>query len=235
MTHLTRRMVLGASLGAAPLLARRAMAQARPGVLRVGLSAWPPNLQPWPSTGASAGTVKMLIHRRLTRFDEKGEVQGELASSIELDAQRAWVFRLRPEAVFHNGEKVTSEDVKWTIEQVAAERSTAYYRTQMQLIERIETPDAHTVRLVMKEPMATVPLWFANYNMPIVWRGTRDMNAAMGCGPVSRGVAGARRWIELQARRITGCRLPRSRTIRHDDLCGLRICGWRRCNPATWT
>jgi peptide/nickel transport system substrate-binding protein len=217
MTHLTRRMILGAAagLGASPLLANRVAAQARPGVLRMGLSAWPPNLQPWPSTGASAGTVKMLIHRRLTRFDEKGEVQGELASSIELDAERAWVFRLRPEAVFHNGEKVTSEDVKWTIEQVAAERSTAYYRTQMQLIERVETPDAHTVRLVMKQPVATVPLWFANYNMPIVWRGSRDMNAAVGCGPYRVASQERGSWIELQAAPnywVPG--LPRSRTIR---------------------
>ena len=32
---------------------------------------------------------------------------------------RAWVFRLR-DATFQNGEKVTSADVKWTIEQVTA-------------------------------------------------------------------------------------------------------------------
>jgi peptide/nickel transport system substrate-binding protein len=217
MIQLPRRAALlgGLALGVMPSL-RRAGAQPRRDVLRYGLSTWPPNLQPWPSTGQAAGMVKMLLHRRLTGFDETGELRGELAREFGLDADGAWVFRLRPEAVFQNGERVTSEDVKWTIEQVAAERSTAYYRTQMQEIARVETPDAHTVRLVMKEPIATVPLWFANYNMPIVWRGSRDpVNAPVGCGPYR--LAGQERgsWLELQASPtywVPG--LPRLRTIR---------------------
>jgi peptide/nickel transport system substrate-binding protein len=216
MPLLTRRaaMTAAAALGAVPVL-RRADAQPRQGLLRFGLSVWPPNLQPWPSTGQAAGMIKMLVGRRLTGFDEKGELRGELAREFGRDRDGAWVFRLDPRAVFHNGERVTSEDVKWTIEQVAGERSTAYYRAQMQEIERIETPDAHTVRLVMKEPIATVPLWFANYNMPIVWRGTRDLNNPMGCGPYR--ISGQERgsWIELQASPnywVPG--LPRTRTIR---------------------
>lgn len=217
MPTLNRRTLLGAAAGAAslPVLFNPARAQQRPTTIRFGLSAWPPNLQPWVSTGASAGTVKLLIHRRLIGFDEKGEMRGELAREWGLDAQGAWVFRLRPEAVFHNGERVTSEDVKWTIEQMAAERSTAYYRQQMQQVERVETPDAHTVRLVMKEQSATVPLWFTNYNMGIVWRGSRDMNAPIGCGPYRVTSQERGTWIEVQAAPnywVPG--LPRTRTIR---------------------
>jgi peptide/nickel transport system substrate-binding protein len=213
---LTRRAVIGTSAGlGAVMLARPGAAQQRPGVLRFGLSVWPPNLQPWPSTGQAAGMIKMLIGRRLTGFDEKGELRGELAREFGRDPDGAWVFRLDPRAVFHNGERVTADDVKWTIEQVAGERSTAYYRAQMQEIARVETPDAHTVRLVMKEPIATVPLWFANYNMPIVWRGTRDMNNAMGCGPYRITAQERGSWIELGASPnywLPG--LPRARTIR---------------------
>ena len=216
MPMITRRaaLVAATAFGVLPSL-RLANAQQRPGTLRYGLSVWPPNLQPWPSTGAAAGMIKMLIGRRLTGFDEKGELKGELAREFGRDRDGAWVFRLDPRAVFHNGERVTAEDVKWTIEQVAGERSTAYYRAQMQQIERVETPDAHTVRLVTKEPIATVPLWFANYNMPIIWRGTREMNNAVNCGPYR--ISGQERgsWIELQASPnywIQG--LPRTRTIR---------------------
>ncbi|MGG5812029.1 ABC transporter substrate-binding protein [Falsiroseomonas sp. CW058] len=216
MPLLTRRaaMTAAAALGAVPLL-RRAHAQPRPGLLRFGLSVWPPNLQPWPSTGQAAGMIKMLVGRRLTGFDERGELRGELAREFGRDPDGAWVFRLDPRAVFHNGERVTSDDVKWTIEQVAGERSTAYYRAQMQEIERVEAPDAHTVRLVTKEPIATVPLWFANYNMPIVWRGTRDLNNPVGCGPYRVGAQERGSWIELQASPnywLPG--LPRTRTIR---------------------
>jgi len=216
MPHPTRRLLLGASAGlSVSLLAREGAAQQRPGHLRYGMSAWPPNLQPWPSTGAAAGTIKMLLHRRLVAFNPDGSLKGELAREWALDEQGAWVFKLRNDVVFHNGERFTAEDVRWTIEQVAGERSTAYYRAQMQQIERIETPDPHTVRLVMKAPLVTVPQWFANYNMPIIWRGTRDMNAAMGCGPYRIAAQERGSWIDLAAAPnywVPG--LPRSRTIR---------------------
>ena len=176
----TRRALLqaGAALSFLPSTVR---AQPAAGILRCGLSAWPPNLQPWVSTGASAGTVKMLIHSRLVCYDRKGELKGELAESFSLDKDGAWVFKLKPNAVFHNGEKVTADDVKWTIEQIAGEKSTAYMRSQFQDIARIETPNPLTVRLVTKAPVATLPTWFGNYNMPIVWRKS-SANEPIGCG-----------------------------------------------------
>ena len=177
----TRRGFIGGS-AALPFLSVPARAQASNGILRYGLSAWPPNLQPWVSVGASAGTVKFLIHRSLVRFDNKSELVGDLAESFALDDAGAWVFKLRPGVMFHNGEPLTADDVRWTIEQIAGEKSTAYMRSQFQSVARIETPDQRTIRLVTKEPVATLPSWFGNYNMPVVWRGSQP-NDPVGCGP----------------------------------------------------
>ena len=185
MAQFTRRNLIQAG-GAMALLAQAglisgAQAQSRAPLLRYGLSAWPPNLQPWVSVGASAGTVKMLIHSRLVSYNAAGELRGELAESFGRDTDGAWVFKLVPNAVFHNGEPVTSADVKYTIEQIAGEKSTAYMRAQFQDIARVETPDARTVRIYTKQPIATVPSWFGNYNMPIVWKGSAA-NEPIGCG-----------------------------------------------------
>jgi len=50
-------------------------------------------------------------------FDEISTAYGLLAQSIELAADRSWVaFELRPNARFHDGKPVTSEDVVWTFE-----------------------------------------------------------------------------------------------------------------------
>jgi len=180
-----RQAIMGggalALLTQAGLAGGPAHAQPRTPLLRYGFSAWPPNLQPWVTTGASAGTVKMLIHGRLIAYDRDGKLTGELAESFARAEDGAWVFRLVPNATFHNGDPVTSADVRYTIEQIAAEKSTAYMRGQFQTLERIETPDPRTIRLITKQPVATLPSWFANYNMPIL-SAKSTATEFIGCG-----------------------------------------------------
>ncbi|MBM3524940.1 MAG: peptide ABC transporter substrate-binding protein [Alphaproteobacteria bacterium] len=123
----------------------------------------------------------MLTHRRLVSYDTRGELMGELAESWSREGN-AWTFKLRRDVRYHNGQAFTAADVKWTVEQIAGEKSTAFMRGQFQSVASIATPDDHTVRLEMKEPLATVPYWFCNYNMPIVWHGSKP-EEPIGCGP----------------------------------------------------
>jgi ABC-type transport system substrate-binding protein len=104
-----RSFVAGAA--ALPFLRMRGAQARTPGVLTVGLSSYPPSIQPWANAGTAAGTVKLMIHRGLLSYDSNGKPRGELAESFARDGATAWVFRLR-DAVFHNGEPVTSADVK---------------------------------------------------------------------------------------------------------------------------
>ncbi len=192
----SRRAVL-AGAAALPLLRVPGARAASPGTLTFGLSSYPPSFLPWANTGTAAATVKLMIHRGLTGFAPDGSLRAELAESWAPEGTAAWVFKLR-DAMFQNGEKVTSADVKWTIEQVVGEKSTAYLRSQLQAIEKVETPDDKTVRFVMKEPAATLPLLFANFHMPIIWRDS-DAKSPVGAGPFvikaqERGVS-----IDLEA------------------------------------
>jgi peptide/nickel transport system substrate-binding protein len=208
----SRRIVLAGS-AALPFLRMPGARAASPGTLTFGLSSYPPSVQPWANTGTAAATIKLMIHRGLTGFAPDGSLRAELAESWAPEGTGAWVFKLR-DAMFQNGEKVTSADVKWTIEQVVGEKSTAYLRSQMQAIEKIETPDDKTVRFVMKEPVATLPLMFANFHMPIIWRDS-DAKSPVGAGPFvikaqERGVS-----IDLEASgKYYKPGLPRLKAIR---------------------
>lgn len=175
------RRTLVSGLAALPFLRGSARA-AEAGTLNFGLSSYPPTLQPWSQAGTAAGTVKLLIHRGLLTYGTDGSYVAALAASWTNDSPTSWVFKLRDNARFSNGDKVTSADVKWTIEQVAAEKSTAFLRNEMQSIAQVQTPDDLTVRLVTKSPISTLPIWFANYNMPILAKGS-DLNKPIGAGP----------------------------------------------------
>ena len=190
---LSRRALLTAG-AALPFLRHPARAAVTPGKLIFGLSSYPPSMAPWANTGTAAATAKLMFHRGLLGYGTDGALRGELAETWEHAEDGAWVFHLR-DAVFHNGAKVTSADVAWTIEQIAGEKSTAYLRTDMQRLARVETPDAKTVRLHTKEPTATLPLVMASYFLPIVAKGsTADNPQGIGAGPFlltneERGVA----------------------------------------------
>src|ERR1700722_14917105 len=180
--HLTRRALL-ATGAVLPFLRHSAHAATTPGKLVFGLSSYPPSMAPWANAGTAAATAKLMFHRGLLGYGPDGALRGELAERWEHADDGAWVFHLR-DVVFHNGAPVTSADVAWTIEQIAAEKSTAYLRAECQRIAKVETPDAKTVRFVTREPMATLPLLMASYFLPIVAKGSSDgVTPGIGAGP----------------------------------------------------
>lgn len=178
---ITRRRLIAAAI-TAPFMPALARAQAAGGSLRYGLSGYPSTLEPWINAGAAQGAVKLMTQRGLLSYDSEGKMQGELAESWSVDADGNWTFRLRPGARFHNGAEVTSADVVWSLEQVAAENSTALMRAQMQTVAAFEAPDPLTVRLVMKAPSAVVPNWLAVRELPILPAGS-DPTEPIGAGP----------------------------------------------------
>ena len=176
----SRRAFL-AGAAALPFLRMPGARAAAPGVLTFGLSSYPPTIQPWANSGTAAATIKLMIYRGLISYGADGTLQPELAESWTRESETSWVFKLRA-AKFQNGEAVTAADVKWSLEQIAGERSTAYFRTEMQGLERIETPDDKTVRIVTKVPVVTLPVWMASYHMPIISRNS-PRGQFIGAGP----------------------------------------------------
>ena len=172
MARLSRRALIAAAAAVpmAPLLFARPARARTPGTLTFGLSSYPPSLQPFTGTGTAALTVKVQVYKGLLSFGPDGSIQPELALSYERAGETGWKFTLR-DAVFHNGAKVTSEDVKATIAAIASDKSTAYLRGAMGGVDRVETPDAKTVIIVMKQATETLPLLMASPYAPILAKG----------------------------------------------------------------
>jgi peptide/nickel transport system substrate-binding protein len=178
---ISRRAVLGAA-ASLPFLSGIGRAQNANRPLRYGLAAYPPHMRVWVNGGASQGVIKMLTQRALLAYDASGKLVPELAESWRLDEKGAWVVRLREGALFQNGKPVTVEDVKWTLERVAAEGSEALMAPQFKVLDKVEIVDPRTVRIVTKAPSPILPSWLAAREMPIVWQGSADTEP-VGAGP----------------------------------------------------
>jgi ABC-type transport system substrate-binding protein len=210
----TRRSLLAAG-GALAILRAPAHAATARGRLVFGLSSYPPTMAPWANAGTAAATAKLMFHRGLLGYAPDGTLRGELAETWEHTEDGAWVLHLR-DAVFQNGAPVTSADVAWTIEQVAGEKSTAYLRAELQHIARVETPDARTVRLITKEPTATLPYLLATPFLPIVAKDSiKDNPLGIGAGPFL--LTGEERGVALEYKafdRFYRPGLPKVKTVR---------------------
>lgn len=195
--RITRRQMLrmlGASTaagGALPLLAASESAAASPrkgGVLRYGLSTDPPHLDPHVDSGGASSLVKGTIYSLLVRLNEKMEIVPDLAESWERPDNQTWVFRLRRNVKWHDGSDLTSADVKATVERILNPRTGAWARGDLRNVEKVEAPDAHTVRFVMSRPDAALlaTLAFANSliaSKALIDKGADLKNQVVGTGP----------------------------------------------------
>jgi peptide/nickel transport system substrate-binding protein len=75
---------------------------------------------------------------------------------------RRWTFYLRKGVKFHNGDEVTSEDVKFSLQRAIGKRSTTGYAGPLRvLIADIETPAPDRLVIVTKDPTLIIPTYLS--------------------------------------------------------------------------
>src|SRR2546426_5912173 len=108
--------------GGARILTARAATAAQPkqgGQLVAAQEVDPVSLDPHTNSNYSALQGNEHIYESLTGYDEKTNIVPALAQSWDVtNGGRTYTFRLRPNVKFHNGQPMTGEDVKYSIERV---------------------------------------------------------------------------------------------------------------------
>src|SRR5881397_3724627 len=95
--------------------------------------------------------------------DGQLSADGGLATKWENSADhKRWTFHLRRGVKFHNGDELTSEDVKFSLQRAMGKRSTTGYAEPLRvLIRDIETPAPDRVVIVTKEPTLIIPQYLS--------------------------------------------------------------------------
>src|SRR5262245_17166336 len=83
-----------------------------PGYLIVGIESNPLQLDPRYSTDANSVRIGGLIYNSLLRSDENSRLQLELAENWQTMDPQTYIFDLRRNITFHNGQPLTAADVK---------------------------------------------------------------------------------------------------------------------------
>lgn len=132
------------------------------------------------------------IYNSLFSLDNSFNVIPELATGYEVAEDGLSItIPINPLASWHDGEPLTSADVKYTLEQIASS-DTATAASLIGAIESVDTPDDHTAVLQLSQPSASVIgflSWYGVFILPAhIYEGTdwatNEANQApIGSGP----------------------------------------------------
>ncbi len=186
-------IVLGACAPAAAPIAptQSANQPKRGGTLILARQGEVTNLDPHKVPAFTSARVFELIYSYLMRLDENLGVQPELAESATTSADGKQVtVKLRTGVKFHNGDPLTSADVKYTFDRILDQKTAAVARSFFTDVSAISAPDPATVVFDLKAPNAALIAYMAHPNTGIVSKKIGEANAdlskketAIGSGP----------------------------------------------------
>ena len=200
-----RRAVLKAlgwsavGLASAGPLAATALAQgAKPkpgGTIKIGSTGNIDTLDAHNTTSIIACSIHNNIYNGLLKIvsaDGKSvDFKPELAREWEIQGDRIHVFRLHKGVTFHNGDPFTAADVKWNLERVKDKAQSPIHAWKLQLLEAIETPDSHTVKLSFTKPYPFLRVAFTGSTgragTIVSPRAVKEKGKAYGRSPVGTG------------------------------------------------
>jgi peptide/nickel transport system substrate-binding protein len=137
---------------AAVFAAAPAAAQPKKDTAVLAMTLEPPGLDPTAGAASAIAEVTLYnIYETLTKIGSDSKTMPLLAESWKAsDDLKTWTFKLRPGVRFHNGEPFSSANVKFSFERAVAKDSTNKDKATFANIERIDTPDAATAVLHLK-------------------------------------------------------------------------------------
>jgi peptide/nickel transport system substrate-binding protein len=137
-----------------------------------------------------------LIHQFEMMYDKLVRINGDLEPDPELGLATDWErpdetavrYQIREGHQWHDGEDVTPEDVKFTLDYIQ-EHQVPLYSTQWEMYDSVEV-DGQWVQVNFSDPVGPVHMTFSN-QIPIVpqhiWSERDDPNNASVTDPVGSG------------------------------------------------
>jgi len=125
------------------------------------LEAMPGNLDPRVGTDAWSQDLDGLLFDSLVATNSEMQIVPGLAQTWEIPNPLTYVFHLRRGVKFHNGQPLTSADVKFTFDSLISGAIPSPKRGTYVLVRSIDTPDDATVVFHLREPYSSF-LWTLN-------------------------------------------------------------------------
>jgi peptide/nickel transport system substrate-binding protein len=123
-------------------------------LLRIALETAPQRLDPRYAVDAASQQVIQLLYNGLVRLDEQAQIVPDVAASWETPDPTTYVFHLRQNVTWHDGNRLTAADVHYTFTSLLDATKESPKRASFDKIQSIDVIDDDTIRFVLSEPFA---------------------------------------------------------------------------------
>jgi peptide/nickel transport system substrate-binding protein len=111
-------------------------------------------------------TVSNLVFSSLMTFDNNNQLVGDLAEGWTSDARgQVYTVTLKPNAAWHDGQRVTSNDVVFTYQVIQNPDAQSPLNQSWQNV-KVEAVDKQTVKFTLSNPLASFPYALTNGIIP---------------------------------------------------------------------
>lgn len=185
MKHLIAATACAVSLAAAAI----AEEPARGGVLTVAIDG-PRHLNPAVQSGNATGIPGVQLFAGLIELDADFQPRPYLAESWSMsDDGLVYEFSLNPAATFHDGAPVTAADVAYSLGVVKANHP--FGIAMFGAVDHVETPDPHTVRIVLSAPAPSLMASLSPVLLPILPKHVYDDGREIKSHPANNRPVGS--------------------------------------------
>lgn len=131
--------------------------------IRLGIAQFD-TINPILTRNKNVQAISKLIFDSLITFDENYNFNYGLAKEISKKSNKEYVIKLKENILWHSGEKLIAEDVKYTIDVLKALKS-SIYKDNIKMIENVQIIDEHTLNIILKND---TPFFEYNLTFPIM-------------------------------------------------------------------
>ena len=172
------------------------LAGAAPKPLTWALSGNPDSLDPQKTAGTLTFQTVRSLYDTLVEPDAKGQIVGALAERWQTSADNlTWTFTLRKGVKFHNGDALTSADVRASFERIKNKEFASPKASEYAAITSIETPDPSTVVFKLAKPFSPLLAALASGWGAILPKSLIDSGHDFSSKPVGTGPFVFKEWV----------------------------------------
>ncbi|MBU5439442.1 ABC transporter substrate-binding protein [Tissierella sp. MSJ-40] len=160
------------------------------GTFVVSMAREPQTYNPCAQADDAAYVIIQNMFNKLVKINGDDKVIPDIAKEWEYsDDGKTLTFHLQENVKWHDGEKFSSEDVKWTFDQIIKEKGFA--SASLAGVEEITCPDENTVVFKLEAPNSGLLgyiAWFGTYIMPKhIYEGTDWLQNSANQSPIGTG------------------------------------------------